>query len=194
MPFISHQILNANIACSPLSHTFYHDLESIFWVLVYLVLLHEDSTLAKSRLAGLLSTKVNEVWGTKTGIISDALGSIGFSGRFKDLAGFLSTFADACWDYHKKKRTLEFQHVIEIVEHALESLPPGSGEILARSDEPKRKRRVDRDDADHREPASVGSQIVNQEGDAEEGANYRSIVTRSGKEHGSGRDLRRRIL
>ncbi|KAG8927622.1 hypothetical protein FRC01_007168, partial [Tulasnella sp. 417] len=110
----------------PVLHTFYHDLESIFWGLTYLVLREEQSYLALSkRGASMLCSKVDKVFSQKQSILSDAFGTMAFIGRFKDLEQFLKAFAEACWDHHKKRRTLEFQGVIEMADRALESLPPG---------------------------------------------------------------------
>ncbi|KIO22003.1 hypothetical protein M407DRAFT_28420 [Tulasnella calospora MUT 4182] len=159
LPFISHQILEATSSeGQPISHKLYHDLESIFWVLAHLVLREETSPKAKKHLDGLLSSKVDEVCAHKKSLLSDDFEIIPFSGRFKDLAPFLNKFAQACWDYHKRRRaTLEPEDVINMIDSALRYLPPFSGEIVRSSaghSDTKRKRDGDLDETDLPEPAS----------------------------------------
>ncbi|KIO21994.1 hypothetical protein M407DRAFT_28412 [Tulasnella calospora MUT 4182] len=130
LPFISHQILEASVEGDPLLHTFYHDLESILWVLVHHVLQEEHSNLAKAKREALLSTNLHEVLIIKQVMLSDAPRKLKFSGRFKDLEPFLKAFAEACWDHHKCRRNLESQSVIEMVDRALQSLSPSSVEAI----------------------------------------------------------------
>ncbi|KAG8909643.1 hypothetical protein FRC01_006820, partial [Tulasnella sp. 417] len=119
--------------------------------------------------------KVNEVFTQKRDILSDAFGTMKFTGRFKDLEPFLKAFAEACWDHHKERRTLGSEGVIEMVDRALESLPPGSGELSVHSDTLKRKREEGPGD----EPSSDANKIVDQPGDVEGSTKYRVMTTRS---------------
>lgn len=127
----------------------------------------------------------------KQAILCDAFSSIEFSGRFKDLEPFLKAFAEACWDHHKRRRNLEFQDVIEMVDRASELLPPSSGVPVAQAsnDKTKRKRDTESDDANHPEPGSDENEIRTYRPDDINGDYNHCYVPVRG-----GRELRRRVL
>ncbi|KAG8943433.1 hypothetical protein FRC04_002898 [Tulasnella sp. 424] len=199
LPFIAHEIIEASRDREPIPHTFYHDLESLFWVLLYLVLLKEPSQRAINSVHGLQSTQPQLVYTYKKTLLCDDLESIRFSGRFKDLGPFLKDFGQACWDHHKKKRSVGFEDIIKMVDLALESLPPSSREATTvvpdseyYSGQTKRKRGDNHDEANHLKAGSAADEVEAQQndeaGEGEGSSNYASGTV------GSGRVLRRRRL
>ncbi|KAG8943431.1 hypothetical protein FRC04_002896 [Tulasnella sp. 424] len=197
LPFIAHEIIEASTDREPIPHTWYHDLESVFWVLLYLVLLEEPSKKAEISIAGLQSTSPDNVYARKMTLLSNDLRKIKFSGRFKDLGPFLKDFGQACWDHYQNRRNLEFEDVIKMADLALESLPPSSGEATTvvpeseyYSGQTKRKREDDHDEANRLNTGSAADEVVAKQNDeaGEGGSNHPSGTA------GSGRVLRRRLV
>ncbi|KAG8904629.1 hypothetical protein FRC01_008668 [Tulasnella sp. 417] len=132
LPFIAQELLRARLHKRTVKHQIHHDVESVFWVLLYIVLLEEQSTHAKAALGALLSTDVLSVHDRKYfflngGLDPDFDDCFKLEGRFKDLVRFLSRFAAIIWNRSRGKGTINLQDIVNVVNEEMSSLPEGSG-------------------------------------------------------------------
>ncbi|KIO17681.1 hypothetical protein M407DRAFT_227746 [Tulasnella calospora MUT 4182] len=126
------ELLEARLHSRTVKHQIHHDAESVFWVLLYIVLLEEQSTRAQTALAALLSTEVDPVHDKKvvflTGSLNpDSTRCFKLEGRFKDLARFLSRFAAILWDRLERNGTIKLEDIVNVIDTEMSSLPQGSG-------------------------------------------------------------------
>ncbi|KIO22024.1 hypothetical protein M407DRAFT_20742 [Tulasnella calospora MUT 4182] len=132
LPFIAHDLVAARNSIAPVRHELRHDIESVYWVLLYLALREESSDHAKDALKSLLSTEVHVVKSEKRAFLSGVLdpednSSLKLIGRFKDLTQFLVRFAGLFW---KNNRALQLEEIINLIETAISALPLASGEVF----------------------------------------------------------------
>lgn len=120
-----------------IKHEVHHDLESVFWVLLCVVLREEQSPPANASLRLLFSTDVRDIRSEKRGFFIGYLDpnefwSLKLMGRFKDLAPFLNSFARLCW---RDRRALKLDAIVDLIDSSVSSLPPGSGERVVEATE-----------------------------------------------------------
>ncbi|KAG8943912.1 hypothetical protein FRC00_010890 [Tulasnella sp. 408] len=130
LPFIAHELLLARMMDQTLKHEVRHDIESVFWVLLYLILREEGSKYAKAALSALLSTDVEAVHGKKNAFLNRALDpdyalGLKLEGRFKDLARFVYRFASLFSPSNTNAIILE--DIFSMIDTQILSLPQGSG-------------------------------------------------------------------
>ncbi|KAG8947624.1 hypothetical protein FRC04_010558 [Tulasnella sp. 424] len=130
LPFIAYELLVSMIEGESIKHEARFDVESVLWVVLYVVLREERSVRAEVTLRNLLSTEIGVVQVAKESLLSGGLEQnvrrpFVLTGRFKDLAPFLRGFASLLWS---KGGTLELDDVIDLIDSSMSSLPPGSGE------------------------------------------------------------------
>ncbi|KAG8910405.1 hypothetical protein FRC00_008252 [Tulasnella sp. 408] len=130
LPFISYELLEARILDQTLKHEVRHDIESVFWVLLYLILREERSKHAKTALSALLSTDFKVVRGEKSVFLGRALNpdyalGLKLEGRFKDLARFVYRFASLFSP--SETNTIKLEDIFSMIDTEILSLPQGSG-------------------------------------------------------------------
>ncbi|KAG8981925.1 hypothetical protein FRC05_000067 [Tulasnella sp. 425] len=134
LPFIAYDHFVARSNGESIKHEVHHDLESVFWALLYVVLLEEQCPLAKGSLRTLLSTDVDNIRSKKRAFLTGYLNpmELELAGRFKNLEPFLNGFSRLCW---RDRRTLKLDAIVDLIDSSMSSLPPGSGERVVEATE-----------------------------------------------------------
>ncbi|KAG9011854.1 hypothetical protein FRB90_007016, partial [Tulasnella sp. 427] len=122
LPFISHEVLDGNIQGSPISSTYHHDIESIFWVLLYLCLMDTTERASKKQLSLLNSSEPDFVYTCKTSLLTKGLKGLVFADKFEALAPFLREFSTCFWNGVKKCPPVKFEVVFEMIDRTLRRL------------------------------------------------------------------------
>ncbi|KIO16421.1 hypothetical protein M407DRAFT_246984 [Tulasnella calospora MUT 4182] len=96
MPFVAHELLYAVWKSRACEHTLYHDVESVFWVLLYVCLKEHGEPMHdswKDLLLSLTSSAVNDVVAEKHQALTMPGFYSGIGGKFGNLEGFLSGYS-----------------------------------------------------------------------------------------------------
>lgn len=147
LPFIAYDFLPdiEEGEIPSIKHEVHHDAESVFWVVLSVVLPEEQSYRAKRALRWLLPTNsdVDMKRNLLAGLLdtdSKASDCIRLDGRYKDLAPFLGSFASACWDrYYKNTRDFKLDDLLRLIDRTMTSLPQGSGETSVETSKRRRE-------------------------------------------------------
>ncbi|KAG8914278.1 hypothetical protein FRC01_004139 [Tulasnella sp. 417] len=120
LPFIALDLtrqLQRRSKTGLIEHALHHDVESVFWVLVYFCLLRaQDSGMAllTDTLDQLISPKIGVVVATKWDIISWREILANFVGPFSELKAFLEAFADYYHECSRNNEPIDAQKVLSI--------------------------------------------------------------------------------
>ncbi|KAG9005694.1 hypothetical protein FRB90_010255 [Tulasnella sp. 427] len=120
LPFISYEILEGNISGPIIPSTYHHDIESIFWVLVYFCLTKSTDPQAIQALEFLNDSKVPAVLLIKKDLLTGRLKKLKFPWQVEPVVWFLRELAPVFWNGGKRCEPVEFDVVYDIIDRALE--------------------------------------------------------------------------
>ncbi|KIO16439.1 hypothetical protein M407DRAFT_188937 [Tulasnella calospora MUT 4182] len=105
LPFVAHDLLYALWRAQSCEHTLYHDVESIFWVLLYVCLKEHGGPMAgiwTDVLSSLTSSEIGAVVTQKNMCLTKEGFYNNIGGKFGDLEGFFSGYYDI-YRWHGKE-------------------------------------------------------------------------------------------
>ncbi|KAG9019634.1 hypothetical protein FRB90_011980 [Tulasnella sp. 427] len=136
LPFISHEALQARTeGQASYKHSLLDDIESVFWVLLYLALIEERTDVAEKELAkfhslkpdAVLDVKLNWLY-FKLSLNSKDIHRFKWTGRFKDLTPFLRSFSQVV--LHRLDEATALETITAMIDDAIAGLPENSGGIV----------------------------------------------------------------
>ncbi|KAG9009683.1 hypothetical protein FRB90_008205 [Tulasnella sp. 427] len=132
LPFISRKALRARLNVQPHKHTLWDDIESVFWVLLYLTLFEERTESARRQFKKLQSSDLGTVFDAKQYFFQSLLDPmyedhVNLRGRFTDLGPFLYRFSGIIVRAGDEEAALE--EITKLIDETLEGLPNNSGKI-----------------------------------------------------------------
>ncbi|KAG9003758.1 hypothetical protein FRB90_011127 [Tulasnella sp. 427] len=122
LPFISYEILDGNLSGQIIPSTYHHDIESIFWVLVYFCLTKSTDPRAIQYLQLLKDSRPQFVLLIKNALLTGGLNELKFLPQAQSLVLFLYELAPLFHNREKRCKPVEFDVVYDIIDRVLERL------------------------------------------------------------------------
>lgn len=121
LPFVALELLGKADTKIPCKHGLHHDLESVFWVLLYTCIKHHGryETYLGRVLRGMTSPDPHSVFNEKTGFLAQESPLHNMRGPFEDLGPFLTEFGNLC---KRKEEVLKAEEVKVLISKELEKL------------------------------------------------------------------------